>query len=179
MKHVTRWAALGVALVVVAFGIVLALNVRSGPAEAGRLAGKHAPEFVVETFAGEELALSELNAEGRVVLVNFWNSWCLPCKQEHPALVEFYERHRDDPDFAMVGIVRADEEPDARRWVEREGVEWTAAFDPGQRAALDYGTTGQPETFMISADGLVVAEQFGPVTVDDLELMLRVARGQV
>jgi cytochrome c biogenesis protein CcmG/thiol:disulfide interchange protein DsbE len=173
----TRWIALVVAAVLVAFGVVLALNVSSGPAEKGRLAGERAPEFVVETFAGERLTLSELTGEGRSVFVNFWNSWCLPCKQEHPALVEFYDRHRDDPDFAMVGIVRDDQPRAARAYVEAEGVDWTVAFDPGQRAALDYGTTGQPESFMVSPDGLVVAEQFGPVTVEDLELMLRVARG--
>lgn len=179
MTHVTRWIALGAALVLVAFGVVLALNVSSGPAEEGRLAGEPAPEFRVEAFDGEEIVLSELTGSGRVVFVNFWNSWCIPCRQEHPALVEFYERHRDDPDFAMVGIVRDDTESEARAYVEREGVEWLVAFDPGKHAALDYGTTGQPESFMIAPDGVVVAEQFGPVTVDDLELMLRVARGQV
>jgi len=179
MKHATRWIAFAAAVVIVALGVVLALNVSSGPAEEGRLAGERAPEFRVERFDGAEVVLSELTGSGRTVFVNFWNSWCIPCRQEHPALVEFYDRHRDDPDFAMVGIVRDDTESEARAYVDREGVAWTVAFDPGKRAALDFGTTGQPESFMIAPDGLVVAEQFGPVTVDDLELMLRIARGQL
>jgi cytochrome c biogenesis protein CcmG/thiol:disulfide interchange protein DsbE len=179
MTHTTRWIALGAAAVLVALGVVLALNVSSSPSTEGRLAGELAPAFSLNDLGGDEVALGELTGDGKNVLVNFWNSWCLPCEQEHPALAEFYERHRDDPDFAMVGIVRDDTEADARGYVAERGVDWTILLDPKHRAALDYGTTGQPETFMVSPDGVVVAEQFGPVTVEDLELMLRHARGQV
>jgi cytochrome c biogenesis protein CcmG/thiol:disulfide interchange protein DsbE len=179
VTHTTRWIALGVAVVLVAFGVVLGLNVSSSPSTEGRLAGRPAPDFALQDLDGNEVTLAGLSGEGRNVLVNFWNSWCLPCEQEHPALVEFYARHREDPDFAMVGIVRDDTEADARRYVADEGVGWTILLDPKHRAALDYGTTGQPETFMIAPEGVVVAEQFGPVTVEDLDLMLRHARGQV
>jgi hypothetical protein len=58
-------------------------------------------------------------------------------------------------------------------------VGWTVALDPKSKAALAYGTTGQPETFVIGPDGRVAGEQFSAVTVDNLELMLRAARGQL
>jgi cytochrome c biogenesis protein CcmG/thiol:disulfide interchange protein DsbE len=173
-----RIVALGVGGALVALVVVLALNVVADPTvDPPRFAGKPAPDFTLPTLEGTDVSSSALRGDGRAVLVNFWNSWCIPCRQEHPALVAFWERHRDDPDFAMVGIVREDVESEIRSYVDREGVGWVVAFDPGAKAALDYGTTGQPETFMIASDGRVVAEQIGPASLDDLELMLRVARG--
>jgi cytochrome c biogenesis protein CcmG/thiol:disulfide interchange protein DsbE len=177
-RHPLRLAALGAAAVLVGLVVVLALNVGADPTlDPPRFAGEPAPAFALPTLDGGEVSSAALRADGRAVLVNFWNSWCIPCRQEHPALVAFWERHRHDPDLAMVGIVREDVESEIREYVDREGVGWTVALDPGATAALDYGTTGQPETFMIAADGTVVAEQIGPASLDDLELMLRVARG--
>ena len=91
--------------------------------------------------------------------------------------MSFYERHRDEPDFAMIGIVRDDTESAAREWVVENGVGWTIALDPGSRAAIDFATTGQPETYAISPDGVLVGKQRSRVDVDDLEAMLARARG--
>src|SRR5262249_11864948 len=113
-----------------------------------------------------------------VVIVNFWNSWCIPCQQEHPALVEFYRRHAADPGFAMVGIVRDDTEDAVRSYVADEGVPYTVALDPGAQASLDFGTRGQPETYAISPDGVIAGTQFGPSSVTNLEQMYAAARGQ-
>jgi cytochrome c biogenesis protein CcmG/thiol:disulfide interchange protein DsbE len=176
-----RGIALAVAAVLVGLGIILAMNTSGADpnVDKGRFAGRDvlAPEFTVQTLDGEELALADL--AGKTVVVNFWNSWCVPCIKEAPALQEFYDRHEDEPDFAMVGIVRDDTESAIRDYVEREDVDWTIGFDPGSKAALAYGTTGQPETFVIGPDGRVGGEQFSEASVDDLELMLRAARGQL
>jgi len=179
VSHRIRWIALGVGIVVVVLGVVLALNVDgSDPnVEEGRFTGstQPAPDFAVETITGEQVALSELR--GKTVFLNFWNTWCAPCIEEAPALQEFYERHKDESDFAMIGIVRDDREDAVRDYVDTEKVGWTIAFDPRSKAALAYGTTGQPETFVVGPDGRVAAEQFAAATLDDLELMLRAARG--
>jgi cytochrome c biogenesis protein CcmG/thiol:disulfide interchange protein DsbE len=161
-----------------AFGAVLVSAVAGdGAADHGSLLGKPAPAFELVGVQDGEPVTSEALA-GRTIVVNFWNSWCLPCRQEHPALTEFHARHRNEPDFAMVGIVRDDAEEEARDYVERENVGWTTAFDPGGDAAIAYGTTGQPETYVIGPDGVVHAELFGPATVEDLEQMLRRAQGR-
>ena len=178
MKHPTRWIALAVAVVLVAFSVVLATQVGNDPrkdANTSRLPGKPAPDFVVETLDGQRLSREDL--DGKAVIVNFWNSWCLPCKQEHPALTKFYAQHNDDPDFVFLGVVRDDTKTATERWVEKYGDDWTIATDPGGKTALAFGTRGQPETFAISPDGVVVGYQFGPSSVDDLEQMLRAARG--
>jgi cytochrome c biogenesis protein CcmG/thiol:disulfide interchange protein DsbE len=172
-----RWIALGALVVVSALAVALALTVHSDPqadSKQSRLVGKAAPEFELTTLDGETISNDEL--AGRVVLVNFWNSWCIPCKQEHPELMEFYEQHRDDPDFAMVGIVREDTEGAVREYVDAEGVTWPVAMDPGAAAALAWGTRGQPETFTITSDGVVAAAILQPATMDDLEAMLAAAR---
>ena len=98
--------------------------------------------------------------------------------QEHQALVDFYGRHAGDPTFAMIGIVRDDTESAVRRYVEDEGVPYTVAFDPGGRAALDFGTRGQPETYAITPDGVIAGSKFGPSSVANLETLYRAARGQ-
>jgi cytochrome c biogenesis protein CcmG/thiol:disulfide interchange protein DsbE len=179
VRHRARWIALAVGVFVAVLAVVLATQVGTDPrADTNRshLVGKDAPAFDLPTLDGNQVRSNEL--AGKVVVVNFWNSWCIPCLREHPALVEFYARHAGDPSFVMIGIVRDDTESAIRRYVEEEGVPYTVAFDPGGRAALDFGTRGQPETYSISPDGVIAGSKFGESSVDDLETMYRVARGQ-
>ena len=110
--------------------------------------------------------------------MNFWNSWCIPCQEEHQALADFYGSHAGDPGFAMVGIVRDDTDDAVRRYVASEGVPYPVALDPGARAALEFGTRGQPETYAISPDGVISGTRFGPSSVANLEQLLAAARGQ-
>ena len=107
MKHPARIVALAVALVVVVLGVVLALNVGIVPeqdAKQSLLVGKAAPAFDLPNLSGGRVTLADV--AGKATIVNFWNSWCIPCEQEAPALQQFYAAHKDDSDFAMVGIVR-------------------------------------------------------------------------
>lgn len=140
------------------------------------LLGQLIPAEHVTTLDGEELALRDL--AGRVVIVNFWNTWCVPCLREVPALETFWSRHANDPDLVFLGIVRDDTEDAVGDWVDERRWSWTIAMDPDDRTALAFGTTGQPETFAIAADGLVVGRRVGEATVDDLEQLLAMARGQ-
>jgi cytochrome c biogenesis protein CcmG/thiol:disulfide interchange protein DsbE len=179
VRHRARWIALAVGVFVAVLAVVLATQVGTDPrADTSRsqLVGKDAPGYDLPTLDGTQIRSGDL--AGKVVLVNFWNSWCVPCLQEHQALVDFYERHASDPSFAMIGIVREDTESAVRRYVEEEGVPYTVAFDPGGRAALDFGTRGQPETYAISPDGVIAGSKWGPSSVAELEQMFRAARGQ-
>jgi cytochrome c biogenesis protein CcmG, thiol:disulfide interchange protein DsbE len=179
MRHRARWIALAAGAVVTVFAVVLATQVGTDPradANKSHLLGENAPAVDLPTLDGGRVRSSDL--AGKVVIVNFWNSWCLPCHEEYPALVEFYGRHADDPNFAMVGIVRDDTESAIRRYVDDEGVPYTVALDPGAQASLDFGTRGQPETFAISADGVIAGTQLGPSTVATLEQLYAAARGQ-
>jgi cytochrome c biogenesis protein CcmG/thiol:disulfide interchange protein DsbE len=181
VKHPARWIALGVAAAVVVLGVVLALNVGNDPQleqQSNRLLGRDAPAFSLKTLGGERVTRDEL--AGKAVIVNFWNTWCIPCRQELPDLKAFYQEHANDPDFAMVGIVRDAQQSTSgiADYVRKEGIGWTIALDPESSAALDFATRGQPETFAITPDGQIVGFQIAKVSQGNLEDLLGAARGQ-
>ncbi len=176
MKHPARVIALAVGVVVVALAVLLASQVNVSPSySGGNLLGKPVPEFALPSLTGGPTVRSA-DFSGRVLLVNFWNSWCIPCQQEHGALASFYAAHKDDRDFAMVGIVRDDAASAARSYVQQHHDGWTFATDPSGQAALHFGTTGQPESYMVSPSGVIIGFQRAAVSVTNLEDMLRVAR---
>jgi hypothetical protein len=98
----------------------------------------------------------------------------VPCRDELPELREFVRSYAGNDDVQMIGIVRDPlvSETEIRTYVEDEGMDWTIAFDPGSRAALDFATRGQPETFLVAPNGEVMVFFFGPVTARSLERAL-------
>ena len=99
---------------------------------------------------------------GRWVLVNFWASWCLPCRAEAPALEEFQRRH-GGPGFTVLGIDTQDLSGDARAFVEKYGLSYPQLRDGGGDTADEYGTTGVPENFLVDPTGEVRLAYPGPV----------------
>ena len=99
---------------------------------------------------------------GRWVLVNFWASWCIPCKEEAPALEKFQRQHRG-PTFTVVGIDSRDLTSDGREFVRRYGLSYPQLRDGDGGAAHDFGTTGVPENFLIDPTGKVQWLLRGPV----------------
>ncbi|MDQ3878222.1 MAG: TlpA family protein disulfide reductase [Actinomycetota bacterium] len=116
-------------------------------------AGDRAPAFSAELLDGSG-SLSLESLRGKPVLVNFWASWCVPCKQEAPWLRSAYESFGSQ--VAFVGIDVRDAKTDAQRFVEEEKVPYPSIRDEGLRIFTDYGLTGQPESFLIDADGTIV-----------------------
>jgi cytochrome c biogenesis protein CcmG/thiol:disulfide interchange protein DsbE len=173
--HRTRWIALTAGALLVAFGVVLAVQHRS-EASVPRLVQEHktVPTFDLATLDHKQVSSRSL--AGKTYVVNFWNSWCIPCRQEQPALKTFYASHRSEPDFAMVGIVRDDDPRTIRDYAADNSITWPVAFDPSGSAGLGFGTTGQPETYVISPGGVAACGSLGPVTVAELENWLQAAR---
>jgi cytochrome c biogenesis protein CcmG/thiol:disulfide interchange protein DsbE len=128
---------------------------------ASPLPGQPAHDFTMVTLAGDSLRLSELR--GKVVVLNFWASWCIPCLQEHPLLVEADERWRDEG-LQIVGVVYQDTPTNAKDWLRERGGAWRHVLDPNSRLSIEYGLFGVPETFFIDRRGMIAYKHIGPVT---------------
>ncbi|MEK6276959.1 MAG: TlpA disulfide reductase family protein [Actinomycetota bacterium] len=105
---------------------------------------------------------------GRWVLVNFWASWCDPCREESPALQRFHQRHRDQH-FTVLGIDTRDLSVDGRAFVERYGLTYPQLRDGDGERARDFGTTGVPESFLVDPQGRLALLRRGPVDERYLE----------
>jgi len=105
---------------------------------------------------------------GRWVLVNFWASWCLPCREEAPALEAFQQRH-SSPRFTILGINSRDLSSDGRAFVRRYGLSYPQLRDGNGDTAHEYGTTGLPENFLVDPQGKVRLVVVGPISEEYLK----------
>ena len=128
-------------------------------------------EDILAAAVGRERVLA-----GKTYVVNFFNSWCIPCHQESAALKAFYDEHKDETDFEMIGMVRDDDEQAIRNYVETQQLEYPVAVKGADKASLDFGTTGQPETYVVNPDGVAVCGTIGPTTQAELNVFLQAAR---
>ena len=153
------WAAL---LPVLAFAILLASGLGRDPQTLpSELVGDRAPAVALPSLEGDG-TIDLASFQGQVVVVNFWASWCVECRQEHPALLAAWDRYRDRG-VVFVGVDFEDTVADARAYAADMGGDWPLVTDPGSRAAIAFGVFGVPETYVIDADGMVVAKRVGAV----------------
>lgn len=127
--------------------------------------GQAAPTFEMTTFTGEPLSLAALR--GQVVVVNFWGSWCAPCRDEAPDFQAIYE------DFAgqgvvIVGVNWLDVEDEALAFLDEFGITYPNAPDVAEHVANAYNIDGAPETFIINRDGVVTHSILGPINYERL-----------
>jgi len=134
------------------------------------LIGQRAPEFALPTVEeGEIVRLEALR--GKVVVINFWATWCVPCFQEHQALMEGSQRLAD---AAFLGVIYQDEVARVKQFSAERGAAYPSLMDEDGKTAIAYGVYGVPETFLISPDGVIVDKYVGPLT--PRELVARVER---
>jgi cytochrome c biogenesis protein CcmG, thiol:disulfide interchange protein DsbE len=126
---------------------------------------KAAPEFTVKMLNGPgDISLSGLR--GKPVVLNFWASWCEPCKEETPDLIAFAKAH---PEVHVVGVAFQDDIKDSREFAAEYGVTYQLGTDTAEKAQELFGFGGLPATYYIDAQGRFAAEQkFGPVKPADL-----------
>jgi cytochrome c biogenesis protein CcmG, thiol:disulfide interchange protein DsbE len=105
--------------------------------------------------------------KGKWVLVNFWASWCIPCRAEAPALEVFQQQH-GGPRFTVLGIDTQDLSGDAQAFVERYGLSYPQLRDGNGDSADEYGTTGVPENFLVDPKGKVRLVVAGPISEEKL-----------
>ena len=136
--------------------------------------GGTAPALTVSAFPNAESFDAATLADGEVKLVNFWASWCAPCRVEHPQLVAMAEAG-----VPIYGVNYKDTPENAAKFLGDLGDPFAALMqDDTGRTGLDWGLYGVPETFVIDGDGVVVKRFAGPITEDILDKIIRPAMEQ-
>ena len=127
--------------------------------------GQAAPNITPEPLPGYEAVDMASLTDGQVTLVNFWASWCPPCRAEHPTLLDMQA-----DGLRIVGVNFKDNADDATGYLrDSENPFIAVAYDPAGRTAIDWGVTAPPETFILAPDGTVLFRFIGPLVGSDYE----------
>lgn len=153
------------------FAAVLPTSACEGEGGGNARVGDSAPAYEVSTLDGEPVRLNDL--EGRPVLLNFWATWCTPCREETPFLQSIHQRFRDRG-LQVVGVSM--DSPgstgDIHAFLEEMGVTYRILHDPRQTGMDRFGLMGLPATFVLDADGRIRFARIGPVSEEDEEFRL-------
>ncbi len=133
--------------------------------------GDTAPDFSIVTDNGRRISRSDFG--GKLLVVNFWATWCPPCVEEMPSLEEFHKRLAP-AGVVVLGISVDRNERAYRAFLERAGVTFATARDPEARISSAYGTYKYPETYIIDRNGKVVIKHIGPRDWTDEQLIRNV-----
>jgi cytochrome c biogenesis protein CcmG/thiol:disulfide interchange protein DsbE len=136
-----------------------------------------APDFTLEQLDGSgEVRLAAL--KGKAVVINFWASWCVPCRDEAPRLQAAWEKWKDDG-VVVLGVNAQDFVGDARKFVARYSLTYPNVHDGPGSTLGHFGVTGFPETWFVNREGKLVGQRIqGPVSEQELEENIRIATGE-
>jgi cytochrome c biogenesis protein CcmG, thiol:disulfide interchange protein DsbE len=122
---------------------------------------KPAPDFHLKQLQDPGKTFTAQEMRGKVWLLNFWGTWCVACRDEHPLLIQYAKTAA----VPIYGVDYKDERATALQMLEDEGNPYTiTASDPDGRLSIDYGVYGAPETFLIDRNGVIRYKQIGPIT---------------
>lgn len=153
-----------------AYGFVLALlgllgwgliKVQAGPRSKGT-----APDFTLTTFGGDSITLSHLR--GQVVVINFWASWCPPCREEAPYLESTWRAYQDRG-VVFIGVDYVDTAREALAYIDEFDITYPNGPDLGTRISQAFRIQGVPETYFVAKDGTLRGVKIGPLTPPELE----------
>ena len=156
-----KWSRAGV---IVTFAVILAIlgllgwglkQSQAGPRDSGA-----APDFALTGFDGRSVRLGELR--GKVVIINFWASWCLPCREEAAYLEQTWRKYQERG-VVFIGVDYVDTEKEARAYIKEFDITYINGPDLGTRIAQAYNIKGVPETYYVDKRGILRGVQIGPL----------------
>jgi len=153
MKKWLLWGGLGLLLVVLGLGLIRAQQGQVG-------IGQSAPDFELETFSGDTYRLGD--QYGKVVVINFWASWCESCKPEAEDLEMAWRKYQDGGKVLFLGVDYTDTEPEALAYLEEFQITYPNGPDLRTEISQAYRIRGVPETYVINRDGTIAHVQIGP-----------------
>jgi len=130
--------------------------------------GSLANDFELENLNGEKVRLSDLR--GKVVVVNFWATWCIPCVEEMPSFQEIQDQF---PDFVMIGIDQKERTDQVKTFLEGKGINYQILLDFNGKVSGSYKVFMLPTTFFVDAEGMIRFRHYGIMTPDQMAYYLR------
>lgn len=156
--------------IILALALILALlgllawglkQAQAGPRDSGM-----APDFTLTGYDGRKVTLSELR--GKVVIINFWASWCPPCRQEAAYLEQTWRKYKDK-DVVFIGVDYVDTEKEALAYIKEFDITYINGPDVGTRIAQSFNIKGVPETYYVAKNGELHGVQIGPLKSPELD----------
>ncbi len=147
------WGGLLVLLVILALGL---MRSQQGPVSRGQAV----PAFSLTTFDGELFNYEDLS--GKIIVLNFWASWCKPCEQEAADLEAAWQLYKDRGDVVFLGVDYVDTEPEALAYLSKFNITYPNGPDLGTRISQSFRIRGVPETYFVDREGKLAHAQIGP-----------------
>jgi cytochrome c biogenesis protein CcmG, thiol:disulfide interchange protein DsbE len=157
VRHVTT--------IVAALGLLLAAKAADAQEHLYEAMGmakvppKAAPDFTLPTIDGKEVSLRDYR--GKVVFLNFWATWCIPCREEMPALERLHQTYHQSQDFAVISIDHKESAEQVKAFFQKHELSFPALLDQSGSVSRDYLVTGMPTTYLIGRDGMLLARGIG------------------
>lgn len=158
-KRFPWWVAGVSTLLLIGLLVVLGMWMKQSAVKSLEI-GAAIPDFSITSFEGETFQKSALT--GKLVLVNFWSSWCASCDEEGDALEEVWQEVKTSGDIVFIGVNYVDTESDSRAFIEKYGFTYPNGPDLGSRISRIFKVQAVPETYIIGRDGNLAAMKIGP-----------------
>lgn len=169
MKTKTRLFTLAIVLVAIIISIVLIEQKKPErvvikDSDVGLTIGKIAPNFELEDISGNKVQLNDFR--GKAILLNFWASWCAPCRIEMSEFQNIYDSNPNE--IVVIGVNLQENKDNIEEFVKKLGITFPILLDPDSEVKSLYDIFTQPVTYFIDKDGKIVDKKFGPLTIEEI-----------
>ena len=167
MKKILLFLPITVIIIISSFLLIYLLQKKDPNRPPSALLNENLPEISLINLFDEKEELSNFDLEEKTILINFFASWCAPCKVEHPL---FFNIKKKYPNLYLIGIDHKDKKEDALKYLEEEGnpYDYVGVDDKGS-VGLEFGVFGLPETFLVNSSGRIIYKYLGPLTKKIIE----------